>query len=383
MRSLVHKNLIGITQSTLLAGIGKELVGVFLPLLLINRGLALWQVCLFYVGYATIKFLINFPVIMLINRKGAKFGLLYGYGTATVYLLLLTAYVSGYSDIAVWFMPGALALMNAFIWSSTHLHISRVMESSRKSRDLAMIKNMERVVGVATPFIGGFIAAQAGEAWLTLVAALAVAAALFPIWHIDKIAGGHTQANHISYSLKYAPWRDVLANMSYNFHTSVGIMVWPIYLAVFIPNYQSIGIITTIASAIAVAVLHFVGKRGDQGKTHQVLLEGTGTSSAVHIGRIAASSNPLTITLISAFYDIALSYQQNPWTSIYYHHARKRGINYILSMEIAGDIAYLLLWAPLGLIAYFTQNSSFFNFAFISAAIIVWGCMLITKESDS
>lgn len=382
MKRLIHKDLVSVTQSMLLANAGRTLIEIFVPLLLMRNGFELWHVCLFYVGYAFAKLLVNYPSILLINARGAGVGLTFSYASLGAYLLVLTLYVS---DIAAWLIytaPVFLALTNAFLWNSNHLFISRAMDARRKSRDLAMMDSLRRVTDIATPMIGGFIAAWAGQGWLTVVAMFVVLLAIIPVRHIDKLAGGHQRVEKVEYNLRHAPRRDLIANFAFNVHVMIGNMLWPIYLAVMLPKFESIGTITTIAAIVTFVFLFSAGKRGDQGKNHRVLLEATALSSAGHLLRFFATT-PFSITAITAFYRTALSYQVIPWTSLYYAHTRKRGINYIMSMEIVGDISYVIVWSLLGIVAYATQGMQFFNLAFIGAALIAWLCLLMTKEKTA
>lgn len=380
INKFLHSDLVSITISSLIAGLGSGLVGIFIPLLLLNKGLDLWQVCGFYVLYAISKLCINYPVTKLINQNGARIGLISGYSSMAGFMILLTAYMISGQSWSLLLMAPLMALQNSFLWNSQHLHISRVMDESRKNRDIAMMANLGRIVGIFSPLIGGGIAIIFGPAWLAGVAAIIILLAIIPVWRLDKLAGGHRVSNDLSYSLKHAPVRDLVAEFAFSTHTTVGVMVWPIYLAVFIPHFGQIGIIASVATAISVIIVHFMAKRGDKGKSYQLLVEGTAGSSAVHVGRILASSNPITITIISALYDVALSYQLNPWTSLYYTHTRKKGINYIMSMEIAGDLAFVFLWAVLGIVAYFYQSNLFFTLAFAFAAVVVWFCLFMTKD---
>ncbi len=380
INKFLHSDLVSITVSSLIAGLGSGLVGIFIPLLLLNKGLDLWQVCGFYVLYAVSKLFINYPVTKLINQNGARIGLISGYASMTGFMALLTLYMVSGEQLTLLLMAPLMALQNSFLWNSQHLHISRVMDESRKNRDIAMMANLGRVVGIFSPLIGGGVAILLGPAWLAGVASIIILLAIIPVWQLDKLAGGHKVSENLSYSLKHAPVRDLVAEFAFSSHTTVGVMVWPIYLAVFIPNFGQIGIIASVATAVSVIIVHFMAKRGDKGKSYQLLVEGTAGSSAVHIGRILASSNPVTITIISALYDVALSYQLNPWTSLYYTHTRKKGINYIMSMEIAGDLACVFLWGVLGTIAYFYHNNIFFTFAFAFAAVVVWLCLLMSRD---
>lgn len=308
-------------------------------------------------------------------------GLIVGLSATALFMMLLTWYVA---TGQMWLLLGmaiSLAIQNSCTWNSEHVHISRVMDESRKSRDLAIIESMLRAVAIFTPMLGGFIVAYFGQVWLTAIASVLVLTAIIPIWRLDTLAGGHVPIKKLRYDLRHAPLRDMIANFGYHGHSMVGVLVWPIYLAVFIPNFRDIGIITTVASLIAVILLLIAGKRGDNGKSYKVLVEGTAASSGVHIIRILASSNPVVVTIISALYDVALTYQQNPWTSLYYAHSRKGGINYIMSMELVGDLAYVVVWSLLAVIAYFMGDSVFFTAAFGFAAAIAWLCVLVRKET--
>lgn len=91
---IIHGDLVGITVSKLITTFGSELVVVFIPLLLLNSGIKLWQVCVFYVGYAISKLVVNYPSAVLINRYGARLGLIFGTSATALFMLLLTLYVA-------------------------------------------------------------------------------------------------------------------------------------------------------------------------------------------------------------------------------------------------------------------------------------------------
>lgn len=380
---VVHRNLVDITISSLIFKFGSGLIGVFLPLILINEGLEIWQVCLFYAAYGTFKITVNYPIFRTINKYGARYGLVFGYTASAMYMFALSAFISSGTWWMLYIAAMMMAVMNSFLWNSTHLHISQAMDSSRKSRDLAVIANLSRIVGIISPIAGGLLAVMLGTSWLTAIAATVALMSLIPIIRIGQIGEKQGLAKELRYSMKYAPKRDLIANSGFNAHTLVGVMVWPIYFAIFIPSFTQIGYIDAISTAVAVIILHVTAKRSDSGKSYRVLTEGTAMSSIVHIGRMFANSNPVVITVISSFYDVALSYQQNPWTSIYYAHAKKYGIAYILSMEIAGDLTYVLMWGLLGAVAYATQSSAFFFVAFNLAAITAWLSLLVTKDKQN
>lgn len=89
---------------------------------------------------------------------------------------------------------------------------------------------------------------------------------------------------------------------------------------------------------------------------------------------------PLSIGLVSIIYKSSLAYLGNAWTSTYYAHAKKYGLQYIMSMEIACDFAYLVLWSCLLVVLLLADVNTFFIVAFLIAAMAAWGCLLIAKQ---
>ncbi len=76
MCQLLHRDLVNITIANTLRHFGGALVEVFVPLLLIQHGLSITDVCLFYLLYAVTKLIINYPAMRFINRLGASGGLI-------------------------------------------------------------------------------------------------------------------------------------------------------------------------------------------------------------------------------------------------------------------------------------------------------------------
>ncbi len=53
-----------------------------------------------------------------------------------------------------------------------------------------------------------------------------------------------------------------------------------------------------------------------------------------------------------------------------------------MSMEIACDLAYLVLWSTLFAISLVADMKLMFTVAFLLAAGAAWGCLLITKQGE-
>ncbi len=377
MKSLLHKDLVNITVANTLRHFGGALIEVFVPLLLIQRGFSILEVSGFYLVYATFKLIINYQTMRLTNRFGARLSLIIARVAYVAYLLCLVAIVSGKPLEMVWLMACMLAVTNAFQWNAQHIHISRVINMERKGKDIARIDSADMIAASLAPAVSAVLALVLNEQWPLYLAIASIAGSVFWLRDIDREAGGHIPQLELKYNLTHAPKRDLLANFAFNFHSAIGVFVWPMYLALVLGNISSIGIVTTIGALGTVVFLIFVGNRNDNVGTHKVLMEGSIATFIAHLLRLLPAS-AVMISFINIIWMICFRYQINPWTSTYYAHTRNKGMSYILSMEIACDVAYVVLFALVFLLLSIFTHSVGFSILFVLAALVSLACTRVT-----
>lgn len=382
MRAILHKDLINITVANTLRHFGGALIEVFVPLLLIQHGLTLVGVSAFYLVYAIVKLAVNYQAMRLTNRFGARPSLIIARFCYITYLLCLVVIIQGGSSGLVWLMAGMLALTNAFQWNAQHVHISRVINMERKGKDIARIDSIDMIAASIAPAVSAVLALVVDASWPLYVAIASILASMFWLRSIDNEAGGHMREERISYNLSYAPKRDLVANFAFNIHTAIGGFVWPMYLALALPHVKSIGTVATVGALGAAVFLLFIGNRNDSVGTQKVLQEGTGATFIAHLLRLIPAS-VATVSAINIVWLLALRYQQNPWTSTYYAHVRTKGMNYILSMEIACDLAYLVLFAGVFVVLSAFGYHVGFMILFVIAAVASLFCTRITPAHDT
>jgi MFS family permease len=375
----LQRSLFSIVLSLSIFGFATALVGVFIPLILLKSGAPLWYVAGFYVVYAFLKLLCNYPVVRLIQRYGAHAGLGAGFVCSALQMLSILGYASTGSPMMLVAAAAMLSLANSFLWNSQHIYLSRLLEKATRSSSMATMVIITQILGIIAPLTGGLIGVWLGPGWLLGVALLLILAALIPLRHMGTLASEGAQTK-VYYNLSGAPRRDIIANFCFNIETAIGTMLWPVYLAVSVTSFRNIGLISMAAALVTAVVVWYAGHRGDKGHDRSVLSQGAAISSLAHIARLFATATPL-ITLVSCIYQASLAYMGNAWTSTYYEHAKKGGINYIMNMEIACDVANVVLWSTL-LVVILTLGSDYlFGVAFGIAAVAAWGVLLIRRQS--
>jgi len=376
----IQPNLVQVAWALNLYRLGNNIAGVFVPLIILRSGGKLWMIGLFYLLYACIKLCINYPLMRIIQIRGAHFGLGAGFTFSILEIASILGY-SHYSGLVFLIFAGVfLAFTNGFVWNAQHFFISRNMDSTTKSSSIASIEIYGRVFDIVGPIMGGFIGVEFGVGWLLAAAIICIAATVRPLTKMTSLALV-AEPVHIRYGLHGAPKRDLVANFCFNIETTIGTMIWPIYLAVVIASFKYIGGIAAIAAVAAIVTTWIAGRRGDRGKDRSVLRQGVTASSIVDVLRTITVASS-AITVIGAAYQATLAYFINPWTSTYYQHAQDEGPQYIISMEIACDLAYVTLWGLFFiLVTTISDARVIFNIIFLVAAGAAWGCLLITHQT--
>lgn len=380
-QQILHKDLKNITIARTLRDFGGHLVEIFVPLLLLQSGLSIAGVCGFYLLYAVMKLSINFMTMQLINNRGARFGLFAARMSYVAYLITLFVVAQTHIIAAAWVAPLFLALTNSFQWNSEHLYLSRALDSKRRGRDLARMESITILINTFAPLVSGLIAVWLGTGWPLVPAIFFIFLSAVWVRKIDAEAGGHRRQESLSYTLTGANPRDLLANFSFNFHTAIGVTIWPIFLAVVLTSAFAISLTVAISGIVTIIFLEVIGKRNDAKGAHKLLVEGSVATFIVHALRPLALSAALATT-INILWMIALRYQQNPWVSLYYAHAKKSGLDYILSMEIAGDIANIAAFSLLLVLVITLPTTLAFSYIFFAAAVVSLGCILIRPSND-
>ncbi len=380
MKAILHKDLVNITVANTLRHFGGALVEVFVPLSLIQKGFSVLQVGIFYLVYATLKLMVNYQAMRLTNRFGARLALILARFAYIGYLLCLVFIVRGGPLELAWVMAAMLALTNAFQWHAQHAHISRVIDMERKGRDIARIESFDMVATSLAPAVAALVALFLNTTWPLYAAILCIIASIYWLKNIDEEAGGHIREKNLSYNLSHAPRRDLVANFAFNLHTTVGVFVWPMYLALVLGNIASIGLVTTVGALGTAIFLLFIGSRNDSVGTAKVLREGSAATFVAHLLRLIPAS-AIVIAGVNIVWMMALRYQLNPWTSTYYSHTRDRGMNYILSREIACDLAYVVLFTTVVILLSVLSYTSGFMPLFILAAVTSLVCTRITPAT--
>jgi hypothetical protein len=353
------------------------LTGVFIPLLILRSGGSLFMIAAFYLLFAIIKLVADFPAIVMIQRRGVHFGLGASFVCYAIELASILGYTRTHGLIFLIIGSVSLGLIDSFGDNARHIYVSAATEKSGKSSSIAIIEIFGQIADFTGPIGGALIGTLFGADWLLASGLLCLAFTIRPLASIGKLSI-LDQSTKLHFTLRNAPWRDVVADACFGSEETVSRILWPIFLAVILGTFSQIGVVTAISTLGTVVAIWVAGRRGDRGQNRSVLLQGVAGMSIVNWLRLAATSF-WPITLLGLGYRTTQGYGLNALNATYYSHAQDRGLPYIISIEIASDIGYLVTWSILFAILAISKSSSvLFASGFIIAAITIWGALLYT-----
>jgi hypothetical protein len=365
---------------------GSGLVSVFIPLIVIRDSPSPHQaieiLAAFYLASALCKMAVNVPAMLAINRWGAPPILGGGFVVGAGSLLALLAYTGDHSAILLLGCGLLTGAAGALSDDARHVYISGSVEHEGISSSMATMEMTGQGLDVAAPLIGAAVGTLLGPGWLVGAALALMASSVVPLARMHKVDRSRN-SERPRFSLGGAPRRDVVSNICFTADEALGDQLWPIWLAVVLGSFTGIGAVTAIAASVTVLTIYMAGHLGDKGHDRMVLRHGIAGVGVSNVLRFASHS-PLMAGVVSAAYGGTREFALNGLNSIVYANARRRGIQYVTTMQMACDIGYSSIWAVVLAVALLTQGTTpFFYTAFALAAVLIWGTPLITQQASS
>ncbi len=259
-------------------------------------------------------------------------------------------------------------LASVMFWMARHIDFATVINTQNTTSKFSTLLIFLTVVQALAPLIGGVLATHYGIHYVFLGSSVGLLIAIFPLIKTpEPIVPRKTRIR----ILRTAPVRHMIANFAVNAQGIVGAFQWPLFIFLVVKTYQDVGIVSSASLLIIIALLHFMGKIGNQDKNTRMLKLGSNFRSLVHISRTFTQSftAALGINLLGDITDTLVSV---PYAARFYGGARKYDIPaYLVDMEIAGGLGKMFIWIILLLGSQIFNLQTTIIITFITAALLM------------
>ncbi|MFH0819862.1 MAG: MFS transporter [bacterium] len=235
-------------------------VQIFIPLYLFKKGFPLSLILLFF-ALSQLGRLLFLPLAAHLSSSfGAKKIIAIAFVFQVIYFFFLQKI--DYFSVGFWGSVIFYGAIWAFLYLPYHVHFSKIAPNETRGKIIGRINSYSAVFSAAGPLLGGIIITKYGFNWAFLLAILIIIPAIALLLSTPEAS----KIRKINFSLVKIKgvYPDLIANGFFNFQDFINIIMWPLFIFIIIPQYQTIGFIQTISLFISLIAFHSVGKLTDK-----------------------------------------------------------------------------------------------------------------------
>lgn len=292
--------------ATTLGSMGMSIVGVFIPVYMLNIGYTLREIIVYYIVYQIFGICTEYSSGRLTARFGPKHILRLSYGFRLIFMLCILNLDSHNSLIYI--LP-FIHQASDMLFVPIHVELSKFSSNKDSGSNISKIFMFTRIASAFGPLLGGLMATYIAIEMNIVLAFTANVLAIVTLWgHKEPVRTKQTL------KLKTLPMKRILpiikGDIAVAFEYLSRVHLFPVFLAVFIlgntADYDELGLVITLSMVVSVVYAFVVGKLSDKGKINSINIISTSTASIGHIVR-GFTSTVFGAGLLNLFTDASAS----------------------------------------------------------------------------
>jgi hypothetical protein len=338
-RFFPKKELNQIYLSAALRSFAVSLLGMFIPLYLLNeQGFTLEQTLLFFVFYSVVfaiatplgakfaaRFGVKHAVLMSIPFYLAFVGLLYALPLISTPLLIIAS---------------LLGLSQGFYWIGMHQVFFHASHKKHRGEEIGKRRGLSIYATMGGPLLAGILITTVGFKLVFALAALVLLSSGIVLFASKE---QHTPYHFsVRGMVRKNQWRDSLFFVSKGTRVIANGVLWPLFIFFILGSYVSLGIVGTILSAVSATLFWVVGKYSDRVGKRKIILWITPFESIMWFLKAFVATIPhvFTMTIAGA---ITSGIRESPIGALEYDKARGEIAGYFVSREVFLCLGRILL----------------------------------------
>jgi predicted MFS family arabinose efflux permease len=299
--------------------------------------------------------LVEFISANIIVRYGPKHAITASIPFVLFYLYLLQSL--GQHTWPIWFLGVIGGISLGLYWQAYHYDFSKAKKTKSVTKELSSLYIVLSMLGAIAPFAGGVIAERLGMPSLLIISMILLSFGVVALFKTGDRTKPNRKINFKAIDVKCV-WRDWVAYGGLGWDAKISLTVWPVFIYLIVKDYQSVGIVTSLALIITVFVTWWVGRNADNKNREQFIKVGGVASAFVYFAQTLVS-NIFHIFGINLVKSLTHSIMLSPIVSEYYLHADEESRSeYVMSMELATDIFGVIILGTLLLLLLFLPQKT-------------------------
>jgi MFS family permease len=280
----------------LIRSIALSLIGIFIPIYLLQKGYSLNFIFFFFL-LQNIFFLMIVPLVFYLSKKFSyKSLIITNIPIAVCYLIYLNYFLSGTWSIL--FLPLLSGIEMAFFWMPNHFMFIKISEDKTRGKKLGYFNIFGQIAGLITPIIGALIMTYLGFNIVSIFSIFFILLSSIPLFYLDKIKSRKSIDFKVVLNYFKSHKKFFIGNSIENILGEANGVIWPIFVYITLKDIISVGFVGILITLGTMIFTYFVGHYVDKKDGHTLLKIGGILFFIVWILRIYYNS-PIFLYVIS------------------------------------------------------------------------------------
>lgn len=351
--------------STFLTGLAAGLISIFVPIYLYSLKYSIIEIILFY--FLTSFYFVLFSVVgvKVVSKIGVKHSLLLSTPFTICFYFGLNYLITDF----FYLIPIFSALGTILYNFGYHLNFIEHAKSGSRGKQLSYIDIVGIVASVLSPVLGGLIIHFFGFNYVFWIGSFLLFISILPLFLTADRFEKSTDIDlkkMLFFLKKKMGIGNFLSFSGYAVESSIGRIIWPIFLIILFVNVETVGFLVTVSIFTSILIYYFLGKVIDKSDKKKFLKFGSMFYFFGWVGRIFVDSI-FKVIFIDSYKNLSEKFLILSWSAKSYDLAiREKYFRFIVAREITFSLARIFVLPFIALIFFIDFHP--FKISFIVAA---------------
>ena len=253
-----------------LSTFSRNLIEVFIPVILYKYGYNIREVIFYYLMTNIISLLLTYPAVYFSKKFDNKLLALIGIIAFLILQILLNHMT--YSIPYILLIATFYAIYRRGYWISRRYYNLNVINKENISTTYSIISIINQIGVIISAYIGSIILDYVSLKVLTIIAIILFIISLIPLLKLNFKHKGKEEKLSLFQNIKKIPKSNIYLFGSYEVVNVVKFLI-PLYLYIYVQNkYQTIGIVNLVTNAALITFTYMYGKKLDNSKKNYLTL---------------------------------------------------------------------------------------------------------------
>ena len=356
-----------------LSTFSRNLIEVFIPVILYKFGYSLKEVVFYYLLTNIFSLILTYPIIYLSNKFNNKILSIIGI-ISFIFLQVLLNFMKQ-SPLYLLLLALFFALYRRGYWISRRYYNLEVIKKDKISTTYSLISILNQVAVIISAYIGGLVLDYISIKVLTIIAIILFALSVIPLLLLKFEHEKNSYKLSLSKTIKEVPTTDIYLFGSYELINVIKFLI-PLYLFIYVKhNYQTIGVVSLITNISIIIFTFMFGKKLDKSNKNYLIFAIILTT-LVYILKI--NTFGILLLIVSFFEGIIIKMYELSISKNFYTLSKKfEYYNYNLLYEFTQN-----LFRSIVVFLLFISNFNIKNMVYITLLFIFIGVFLQKRNTE-